>query len=296
MAEHRRLKLTAVQADPFPITGNLEDFKAQVGQVLAQHPDTDLLVYPELHLHKDGTPDQARTEALLASAEPLDGPRVQALQELARHYGIWFCPGSLCELGPEGELFNTQIIIDPQGQLVSSYRKIFPWRPSEPYAPGTSFSTFDLPGYGRIGLNICYDAWFPETSRQLTWMGAQLILNVVKTTTPDRAQELILAQANAIVNQVYIASVNVAAPTGEGQSIIVGPQGEIIAQAQGKGEEVLTAVIDFDEVERVRREGTAGTNRMWNQFHPGESPIPLPIYGGRIDPATWTPQPTHPEK
>ncbi len=72
----------------------------------------------------------------------------------------------------------------------------------------------DLAGIGRVGLNICYDAWFPEVSRQLAWMGAEVILNVVKTTAPDRRQELVLAKANAIVNQVFVVSVNCAGPAG----------------------------------------------------------------------------------
>ena len=56
---------------------------------------------------------------------------------------------------------------------------------------GSEFSVFELPGLGRVGLNICYDIWFPEVTRQLTWMGAELIVNLVRTTTPDRKQELL---------------------------------------------------------------------------------------------------------
>ena len=49
--------------------------------------------------------------------------------------------------------------------------------------------------------------------------------------------------------------------------------------------------LDLSQVERVRTEGTEGINRMWSQFRAGESPIELPVYGGRMDPATWTPRP-----
>jgi predicted amidohydrolase len=141
-----------------------------------------------------------------------------------------------------------------------------------------------------VGLNICYDAWFPEVSRQLAWMGAEVILNVVKTTTEDRRQELVLAQANAIVNQVFMVSVNCAGPTGQGRSLIVDPEGNTIAEAPDDAPVLLAAELDLDAVGRVRLHGTENVNRPWSQFHDGETPIELPIYQGRMDPARWTPR------
>jgi predicted amidohydrolase len=167
-------------------------------------------------------------------AEPLDGPSVKELQQLAADLGIWLVPGSVCERGPEGQLFNTQLVLSPEGELAGYYRKIFPWRPFEPYDPGDRFTTVDLAGIGRVGLNICYDAWYPEVSRQLAWMGAEVILNVVKTTTPDRRQELVLAKANAIVNQVFVVSVNCAGPTGQGQEHHRRPRGQHHRGSRGR--------------------------------------------------------------
>lgn len=287
----RHLPLVAVQAPPQLIGDPLKAFADEAARALESNPGTKLLVFPELHLFGDGSPDRHRTEALRAAAEPLDGPRMMGLADLARKLGVWLVPGSLCESGPGGELFNTQVVLSPSGELAGSYRKIFPWRPHEPYDPGDQFVVVDLDGEGRVGLNICYDAWFPESSRQLAWMGADVILNVVKTTTPDRALELVLARANAIVNQVFVVSVNCGGPTGEGRSIIVDPEGEVIAEAPGAAPTLLAADLDLGAVDRVRTKGTAGVARMWSQFHPGEPAIKLPIYGGRIDPATWQPAP-----
>ena len=287
----RNLPVVAVQAPPQLIGAPLEAFADQAAKALENHPGTKLLVFPELHLFGDGSPDRHRTEALRAAAEPLDGPRVEALADLARSLGVWLVPGSLCETGPRGELFNTQIVLSPAGELAGSYRKIFPWRPHEPYEPGDRFVVVDLGGAGRVGLNICYDAWFPEATRQLAWMGADVILNVVKTTTPDRALELVLARANAIVNQVFVVSVNCGGPTGEGRSIIVDPEGTVIAEAPDEAPILLAADLDLGAVDRVREEGTAGVTRMWSQFQPGEPDIQLPVYGGRISPATWQPAP-----
>lgn len=285
----RHLPLVAAQARPQLIGAPVAGFADEARRALERHPEARLLVFPELHLFGDGVPDLQREGALRGAAEPLDGPRVEALSALALELGVWLVPGSVCELGPHGELFNTQIVLSPEGRLAGSYRKIFPWRPHEPYEPGNRFVVVDLDGLGRVGLNICYDAWFPETTRQLAWMGAEVILNVVKTTTADRAQELVLARANAIVNQVFVVSVNCAGPTGMGRSIIVDPEGEALAEAPDAAPALLAADLDLAAVARVRTHGTAGVNRMWSQFRPGEPAIPLPVYQGRIDPATWQP-------
>ncbi len=178
---------------------------------------------------------------------------------------------------------------------MASYRKIFPWRPHEPYDIGNRFVTAKAANTA-VGLHICYDSWFPETTRHLAWMGAEVILNVVKTTSEDRAQELILAQANAIVNQVFFVSVNVAAPTGKGHSLIVAPDGNVIASARGEDPEVLSATLDLDALRSIRDHGTAGVNRPWAQFRPTDPVVPLPLYEGRIDPSTWNIEPAQPEQ
>jgi predicted amidohydrolase len=285
----RILPLVAAQARPRLIGEPVSAFADEVKAALAEKPDSRLVVFPELHLFGDGNPDLQRTEALQDSAEPLGGPRVKELKQLAADLGIWLVPGSVCERGPEGQLFNTQLVLSPEGELAGYYRKIFPWRPFEPYDPGDRFTTVDLKGIGRVGLNICYDAWYPEVSRQLAWMGAEVILNVVKTTTPDRRQELVLAKANAIVNQVFVVSVNCAGPTGKGLSLIVDPEGNTLAEADDDAPVLLTADLDLTAVEHVRTHGTENLNRPWSQFRDGEAAVELPVYQGRINPATWTP-------
>lgn len=285
----RILPLIAAQARPRLIGEPVSAFADEVKAALEAQPHSRLVVFPELHLFGDEDPDLQRAEILQESAQPLDGPRVKELQQLAKDLNIWLVPGSVCERGPEGQLFNTQLVLSPEGELAGYYRKIFPWRPFEPYDPGDKFTTVDLPGIGRVGLNICYDAWYPEVSRQLAWMGAEVILNVVKTTTPDRKQELILAKANAIVNQVFMVSVNCAGPTGQGKSIIVDPEGNTLTEAPDDQPQLLTAELDLAAVDRVRTHGTENLNRPWSQFREGEPAVELSVYQGRINPATWTP-------
>ncbi|MGW2027354.1 carbon-nitrogen hydrolase family protein [Streptomyces decoyicus] len=285
----RPLPVALVQAPPRPATAPLSGFAAEVGELIARFPQTRLVVYPELHLcGVTGGADGAEAE-LRAAAEPLDGPRARQLAELAGDLGIWLVPGSVCEQGPGGELFNTALSFSPEGRPAASYRKIFPWRPHEPYDAGDRFVVLDLPGTGRVGFSICYDAWFPEVARHLAWMGAEVIINPVMTTTADRAQELVLARANAIVNQVFVLSVNTAGPTGTGRSLVVDPEGRVRTEAPDQGPAVLTDVLDLDEVTRVREFGTAGLNRMWDQFTDTDTPLELPLYDGRIDPRRWRP-------
>ena len=158
---------------------------------------------------------------------------MRTLRELAGDLGLWLVLRSVAERGPEGQLYNTALLLSPEGGLTASYRKIFPWRPYEPCDPGTASTVAELPGVGRLGFSICFDAWFPEVARHLAWMGAEVIMNVVRTTTCDRAQEVVLARANAVVNQVFVVSVNAAGPAGAGQNLVVDPEDLIRASAPG---------------------------------------------------------------
>ncbi|SER60030.1 Predicted amidohydrolase [Propionibacterium cyclohexanicum] len=285
---HRPFQVLAVQATPLPLSAPPEHFERHCRDLLDAHPQTQMMVWPEMHLCADGQPDLARPEVLRAAAQPLDGPLVARLGRLARELGVWLVPGSLCELGPGGELFNTAVVLGPRGDLVASYRKIFPWRPEEPYTPGGEFCVFDIEGVGRFGLTICFDSWFPEVARNLAWLGAQTILNLVKTTTPDREQEMVLARAHAITQQINVVTLNAASPPGVGRSAAFGPQGEVLAQLGGCEPGVLEVPIDHDEVHRVRREGTAGVTRPWAFFREDDAPLQLPAYRGSIDPRAWS--------
>lgn len=286
----RMVRIAGVQAEPRIIGAPLDDFERDVHNILAANEGVDILVYPELHLFgSDDTDIGVRNARLRSSSVPLDDPFVRRLGDIARSTGVWFIPGSICERGPEGQLFNTALVFSPEGDMVAHYRKVFPWRPSEPYDMGDRFVVFDIPDRGRFGLSICYDSWFPEVSRHLAWMGAEVVLNIVKTTTSDRMQELVLARANSIVNQTFTVSINCAAPVGMGQSIIVDPEGAVLLEADDQPA-ILVQSIDLDEVTRVREVGTAGVNRMWSQFTTQDPVLELPLYDGRITPERWYPQ------
>ncbi|HVX53239.1 carbon-nitrogen hydrolase family protein [Nocardioides sp.] len=288
-------RIAAAQVDTLPAGTAPALFEEQARRLLDRTGGTDLLAFPEVHLFGPaGDVDPAaRSAELRRAAVDLDGPLVAELRAIAARLGVWLVPGTLVERGPGEEVYNTAIVLTPRGEIAGSYRKVFPWRPFEPYRPGDRFAVVDVPGHGRLGLSICYDAWFPEVTRHLAWYGADVVLNLVKTTSDDREQEIVLARANSIVNQVFTISVNCAGPEGRGRSLVVDPEGGVLAESPDAAETLLVADLDLGHVARVRAGGTAGVNRMWSQFREGDEPIELPLYAGRIDPATWPPSPHH---
>ena len=211
----RSWNVALVQAPPATGSDPVAELAEEVAALCADRPDVSMIVYPEIHLFGGSDLATDANEWLADVAEPLDGPRVRALAEIAAAHRIWLIPGSLAERDGDA-VYNTAVVFAPNGRLVSAYRKVFPWRPYEAWAPGAEWVTFDVPEIGRFGLSICFDSWFPESTRQLGWLGADIVLNLVKTVGEDRAQEVVLAQANAIVNQVYFLSVNAAGPVGAG--------------------------------------------------------------------------------
>jgi len=286
----RLLSVALAQYAPLTRDDPAAELRAEVSEIVSGAERLDLIVFPEIHLFGGSDRAEDANAWLTSTAEPLDGPRMKALSRVAADLGVWLIPGSVAELGSDGRCYNTEVVFNPSGELVASYRKVFPWRPYEAWSSGHEFMVFDMPGIGRGGLSICYDAWFPESTRSVAWMGAEFVVNVVKTVGSDRKQERVLALANAIVNQVFMLSVNAAGPVGAGGSIVSDPEGAVIADLPGAEPGLMTFEIDLDDVTRVRDAGTEGYNRMWSQMALDDPIIDLPIYSGHIDPTRWEPR------
>jgi predicted amidohydrolase len=286
----RTLSIALAQYPPVAGADPTGQLQAQAAEIQRESTGLDLIVFPEIHVCGDCDTAADSNEWLRSAAEPLDGPRVRALGEIAADLGVWLIPGTVPELGYGERVYNTQVVFDATGNLVASYRKVFPWRPYEAWSSGHEFKVFDMTGTGRAGLSICYDAWFPESTRSVAWLGAEFVVNVVKTIGVDRKQERVLAQANAIVNQVFMLSVNAAGPIGTGGSIVCDPEGTVLGDLPTAETGVLRVTLDLDQVTRVRELGTEGFNRMWSQMASDDPVIDLPIYQGHIDPTRWEPR------
>jgi formamidase len=255
------LQTSPVFGDPEATLGRMAE---RVARVRAVVPRVQLVMFPELHLPALQPLLEPHGERPADLAVDVPGPLTESLGEIARENGVWLVPGSVYEHGEGDRVHNTCLVLSPEGELAASYRKVFPWQPHESSAPGDRFTTFDIPEVGRIGLSICYDGSFPETCRQLAWMGAEVVLQPTLTTTSDRNQELVMARANAIFNQLYVVSLNAGSPAALGRSLVADPEGLVRLEA-GDGEELLTDVLDLDAVTRVREHGTAGVSRIWDQ-------------------------------
>jgi len=253
-------------------------FTREVHTLASIAPAVDLHVFPEYYLTGMGSYGTPMPSGYLERvAEPVPGPLTDKIGKLARRTGKWIVPGSFVERDGDN-LHNTAVAISPDGELVARYRKLFPWMPYEQSVPGDEHVTFDIPGIGRFGLAICYDGWVPEIMRTLAWMGAEVILQPTYTRTADRPQELLLAQANAIANQVYVVNPNVGQLFGTGRSVVVDPEGRVLAEG-GSGEEFLTLFLDLDLVATIREHGTAGLNALWKQLRAAPPPFPPAIHG-----------------
>jgi deaminated glutathione amidase len=206
----------------------------------------------------------------------LPGDAEAALQASAAKHGVWVVSGSIFERGQDGRLYNTASVIDPTGAVVRRYRKMFPFRPYEhDIDAGTEFCVFDVPGVGRFGVSICYDIWFPETTRTLTSMGVEVLLHPVLTGTIDRDVELSIARATAAQFQCYVFDINGLAAGGIGRSCVVDPAGNVLYQAGG-GEEIIPLEIDLQQVRRQRETGIRGLGQVLKSFR--DRDVDLSVY------------------
>jgi formamidase len=271
------LQIAPVPLDP---EATLERFEEQVRGAAALFDGLQLVVAPELHLMAgpDLLADNGDVDHMGQAAVTVPGPLTEQLGALARETGVWLIPGSIYER--EGDsIYNTALVFSPAGDLAASYRKCFPWQPYETSRPGRRVVCFDIDGVGRFGLAICHDGVFPEVWRQLAWDGAEAVFQVSLTPTSDREAEVVVARANAIVNQFHVVNVNACAPAGIGRSVVVDPEGTVRYEA-GSSEEVITTVLDLEATSLTRTRGSFGLNRLLEQLDRHGAELELPMYGG----------------
>ena len=259
----RNLGIAGIQMEVAWGVDNSDAMMKNLNRVALLFPWVDIVIFSELCV--------CGIDINLAQSIP--NPTLAKFVDWARKEKKWLIPGSFYEKAQD-KIYNTAVVISPDGEMIAKYRKIFPWRPIEPGDAGDEFCIFDIPDKGRFGLCICYDVWFPEVARNLAWMGAEAIICPTATYTSDRTQELILAQANAISNQVYFFNVNGLGIGGVGRSIFVDPQGRVL-QTSGETQIIMTEVVDLDAVARVREYGTLGTSQVWKDLAGFKGKFPM---------------------
>ena len=251
---------------PFAIAGiqmyvnalqpNTDGMLHRLDILMARFPWTQMVLFSEL----------APLGPLHRYALPLENAHLDQFRAAARKHNIWLIPGSMFEKTPEGRIYNTSVVIAPDGSIVSTYRKMFPFRPYEvDVEAGTEFCVFDVPDVGRFGLSICYDIWFPETTRQLTSAGVEVLLHPVLTGTTDRDAELAIARATAAQFQCYVIDVNGLGAGGNGRSCVIDPSATVLHQSAGQ-EDMFPIEVDLSQVRRQRETGIKGLGQVLKSF------------------------------
>ena len=267
------LAVAGLQLDLTP-GDNIARIADEVGATKRRLPWVELILVGEL----------AAYGAATASAEAMPGPAEVRLAQIARDNGVWLVPGSIYEASG-GRIYNTAPVINPAGHVVARYRKIYPFYPYEQgVSAGDEVCVFDIPRVGRVGLSICYDMWFPETTRAMACLGAEVILHPTMTNTIDRQTETAIARASAAQNQVWFVDINVAGDLGVGGSCVYGPGGEIVHEA-GPGREIIALDLDLDHVRRVRDRGWHGLGQTLKSFRDGPAAFDPYLPGGRSTPS-----------
>jgi predicted amidohydrolase len=223
---------------------NLETVRSTLAMAATQ--DARLVVFPECAL--TGYCFESKTAAW-PHAESLPGPTSEALASDCRRLGVWVVVGMLERDDRSEALYNACALIGPQG-LRAGYRKIH--RPclgvDRFVTPGERpFAVHDLGGL-RVGMSICYDGSFPESTRVLTLLGADLVVLPTNWTTGARNTAQYVVPARAMENHIYYAAVNrVGAERGFqfiGQSQIADCTGDLLTAKAGNTAEILYADID----------------------------------------------------
>jgi predicted amidohydrolase len=227
-----------------------------------QAPPGDLFLLPELW--SGGAFDYERFES---EAEPLDGPLTRLFRDKAAALGAWIHMGSFIERDA-GRLFNTSVLIGPDGEIQARYRKIhlfgYESKERELLTAGNEIVTVETE-WGVWGLATCYDLRFPELFRRLVDRGAVLFL--VAAAWPQRRLPAwrLFNQARAHENLAWLVSCNAAGSSVgmelAGHGMVVDPLGQIPLET-GAGECVVSIEIDLDLAWRVRSEFPALRDRV----------------------------------
>jgi N-carbamoylputrescine amidase len=264
------LGLVQMRCEPDP-AANLEKAAARIRQ--AAEGGAQIICLQELF--RSPYFCQTQDPALFDLAEPVPGPSTEALGQVARKTGT-VVVASLFERRAAGVYHNTAAVLDADGSLLGIYRKMH--IPDDPlyyekyyFTPGDlGFRVFPT-RFGRVGVLVCWDQWFPEAARLTALQGASVLLyptaigwhpreKAAFGPAQHQAWELI-QRAHALANGVYVAAVNRVGHEGPagggldfwGASFVSDPFGAVLCRGSHEREEVLVQACDLRHLEEVRR-------------------------------------------
>ena len=284
------MKVALIQMSCTPnVEFNLQKLAKGIAQ--AAQRGAQLVVLQELH----NTPYFCQTENpdLFDLAEPIPGPSTDFFGTLARQFGIVIVT-SLFERRAAGLYHNTAVVIEKDGTIAGKYRKMH--IPDDPayyekfyFTPGDlGFEPIDT-SVGRLGVQVCWDQWYPEGARLMALRGADLLIyptaiGYESSDTPEeqarqREAWTTVQRGHAVANGLPVIAVNRTGhepdPSGQthgiqfwGNSFVAGPQGEFLYRAEIDEEVVAIVDIDLQRSENVRRWWPFLRDRRIEEFAP----------------------------
>ncbi len=213
---------------------------------------------------------QSEDHVRFDEAEPIPGPTSEAIAAAAKEHGVVVI-GSFFERRAPGLYHNTAVVYDADGSTAGVYRKMH--IPDDPlyyekfyFTPGDlGFAAFDT-RFGRIGVCVCWDQWYPEAARLTALAGAQMIFYPTAIGWLPNEKEIYgasqhsawetMMRSHAIANGVFVAAANRTGPEGElqfwGASFLSDPNGNVLARASHDKEETLLVECDLGKIDTVR--------------------------------------------
>ena len=264
---------------------SLKRIELSVDNLMTGMNRPDIIVGPEMNIGLRWKGER--------SGDTIPGRVTDILGELARKHGIYLMVGSMLEVqrfeDGSKKLYNSVPIFNPQGELIRVYRKMCPYTPVEGnFTPGTEYVTFEIKEKKTvIGVLNCHDWCFPEISRNLALMGAEVLIR--PAIDPEGLYSVCksIPYTRAFENQAYFISVNMAGAWLDGyaygHSVIAGPDGTCIYEA-GSSPTALTVSLDLNKISDSRRYGTCLTEQLMRQYklfnfsmpyagHVGDAPL-----------------------
>ncbi len=246
------MKIALISARP-----KIADKQANIKKIkhYIQQESADLYVFGELFLTGYNCKDEYRT-----LAEPLTGPSIKHLKKIAQQHNCYLIFGMpLQDPTIQGLITNAAVLIHPNG-TVDSYSKWFlvnlgPFEEKIYFDEGEHINVFQTK-FGKIGLTICYDIYFPELTKALSFLGADILINISASPSTTRPYFETLIPARAIENTAYYIYVNLVGTQEDlvfwGGSQIANPLGTIEIKAPYFKESIITHTLDLNQIKIAR--------------------------------------------
>ncbi len=255
------LKLSALQLNS--VTGNKQANIEKVNNFITQNlaHDTDILILPEVWTVGWACDEFPKS----AEAANEQSPVIKLLSAIAKKYNTYVLGGSFIRKDTDGRLYNSSPVFNRSGNLIAIYDKnhLYSYcgcREGSYITPGDKGLIVDVDGI-KTGITICYDIRFPEIFREYRKLGAKLLVNMAAWGLEKPVPWEVLTKARAIENQAYMVALTQCGAidvnnSNIGHSRIIDYLGNTISEIKNQQEGFMTAVINFDEMEKYRNQCT----------------------------------------